>query len=430
LVPMTNTSSAPLVNSLHVPQIQYLLLAIAVGAVVGLVNEYRKITGARIFLGLRTSIFTSMLGFVFAVLYELGGGYLMFVTAFIVITIIAATIYVERARVLKSLGATTYISMLLVFASGMLVGLGLYLYGVVISVIVAVLSFYKTQFLNAISRIRREELLALLNLLLISAVILPLLPDRFIGPYDFFNPFEFWLTVVIVSLIFFAQYVALRVSRRGLLAFTIIGGLVSSTTVTLSIIDLSNRSTKEHQRPLAINVLLSNVPLALVQVGAALYITAESAAPLAYLWLSLTVITLSLAALAIIERERVSPAGLEPPSTPLPFRRILEFATLLFLITAIAKVVSVAAPSYLPLMIGVGALGNALSAVIAVGLLYSRHLISAQAASQLSALSLAVGIVEKAPLSLMSRDSEFRKIVSVGSLVLAAAAILLTAVPL
>lgn len=430
MVPMTNTSSAPLVNSLHVPQIQYLLLAIAVGAVVGLVNEYRKITGARIFLGLRTSIFTSMLGFVFAVLYELGGGYLVFVTAFIVITIIAATIYVERARVLKSLGATTYISMLLVFASGMLVGLGLYLYGVVISVIVAVLSFYKTQLLNAISRIRREELLALLNLLLISAVILPLLPNRFIGPYDFFNPFEFWLTVVIVSLIFFAQYVALRVSRRGLLAFTIIGGLVSSTTVTLSIIDLSNRSTKEHQRPLAINVLLSNMPLALVQVGAALYITAESAAPLAYLWLSLTVITLSLAVLAVIERGRVSPVGLEPPSTPLPFRRILEFATLLFLITAIAKVVSVAAPSYLPLMIGVGALGNALSAVIAVGLLYARHLISAQAAGQLSALSLAMGIVEKAPLSLMSRDSEFRKIVSVGSLALAAAAILLTAVPL
>ena len=409
-----------------VPSVQYLLLSVAVGAVVGLVNEYRKISGARIFLGLRTSIFTSILGFVFAALSRMGGFEILLV-GFATITVVAASIYVERARILKTLGATTYVSMLLVFSSGVLVGLGLYVYGVMISVLVAVLSFYKTQLLNAISRISREELLGILNLLLISAVILPALPDRFIGPYGFFNPFQFWLTVVIIAVIFFAQYVTLRASRRGLLAFTMIGGLVSSTTVALSIIDLSNR-VKEHrqQRSLAINVLLSNLPLALVQVLTALYISTGSWSPLVYALPSILIVTVALLGLAIALRSEASPEGLEPPTTPLPFLRILEFAALLFIITAASKVVGRLAPGLLPLTIGVSALGNALSAVLAVGILYSRHIIDAVVASRLAALSLIAGIAEKAPLAVLSKDTAFRLIVILGSIGLALA----SAIPL
>ncbi|MGC9071136.1 MAG: DUF4010 domain-containing protein [Acidilobus sp.] len=402
------------------PPIQYLLLAVAVGAVVGLVNEYRKISGARIFLGLRTSIFTAMLGFVFAALSYMGG-FLMIAVGFLAITVVAATIYIERARVLKSLGATTYVSMLLVFASGLLVGLGYYVYGVVISVLVAVLSFYKTQLLNAISKIRREELLAILNLLLISAVMLPLLPDKFIGPYRFFNPFQFWLTVTIVAIIFFIQYVTLRASSRGLFAFTLIGGLVSSTTVTLSIINLSNELGEEsRQGPLAINVLISNLPLAIVQVAAALYFSTGSGAPLTTLWPSIVVLGLGLIGVAIVKRSSLNPGGLEPPSTPLPFMRIIEFAGLLFTITAIAKVVGEAAPHMLPLAIGASALGNALGAVIAVGILYDRHIVGASQAGLLALIALTAGVAEKAPLALLSRSGAFRKVVIAGSLALAA----------
>mgnify|MGYP001772754535 FL=1 len=409
---------------MEVPPVQYLLLSVAVGAVVGLVNEYRKISGARIFLGLRTSIFTALLGFVFAALSRIGGFDVLLI-GFITITVVAASIYIERARTLKTLGATTYVSMILVFSSGVLVGLGLYVYGVMISVLVAVLSFYKTQLLNAISRISREELLAILDLLLISAVILPALPDKFVGPYGFFNPFQFWLTVVIVAAIFFAQYVALKISRRGLLAFTMIGGLISSTTVTLSIIDLSNRVKGEgQQRSLALNVLLSNVPLALVQVLAALYISSGSLSPLMYAWPSIVIVVLALLVLGVITRSEISPEGLEPPTTPLPFLRILEFAALLFVITAASKVVGKLAPGLLPLTIGVSALGNALGAVIAVGILYGRHIVTAAEAARLAVLSLFAGIAEKAPLSMLSKDGTFRLIVVVGSISLAAAAAL------
>ncbi|AMD30523.1 DUF4010 domain-containing protein [Acidilobus sp. 7A] len=400
-----------------------LLLSIAVGAIVGLFNEYRKITGSKIFLGLRTSIFTSMLGYVTALLSRDAGSY-MIAAAFISITLIATAIYVERARSLRITGATTYVSMILVFSAGVLVGLGYYLDGTLVSVLVASLSFYKTQLLNAISRIRREELLALLNLLVISVVILPLLPDKFVGPYGFFNPYEFWLTVVIVAVIFFAQYVALRVSRRGLLAFTIVGGLISSTTVTLSLIDLSNKK-KEVSGSLALNTIMSNIPLFIVQVLAAAYFVTYSSALIKLLAAPILILTVVLLILGFIRSKDLSPANIEPPSAPLPIFRIIEFALLLFIITAAAKLVGVLVPGFLPVAIFVGALGNVLGTVIAVGTLYSHATIASREAAQLILLALMAGVIEKAFLSLLSSSSQYRKIVVMGSAALTAIAVLL-----
>ncbi len=405
------------------PELEPLVMSIGVGAIVGLVNEYRKITGSRIFLGLRTSIFTSMLGYVFAILYNYMGSVSIMI-AFITITIIAASIYVERARVTRSLGATTYVSMLLVFAAGLLVGLGQYLVGTTISVLVAILSFYKTQLLSAISKIKREELLALLNLLLISVVILPLLPDRFIGPLRIFNPYQFWFTVVVVSLIFFGQYVALRTLRRGLLVFTVIGSLISSTTVTLSLIDLSNRRG-EFSRSLAVNTLLSNLPLALIQILAAAYFTTYSYRLVYLMAVPILVSVVALLVVGLVKFREVSPEGIQPPSTPLPIRRIIEFAVMLFVITAIAKVVGKLFPYVLPFVTFVAALGNALSTVIAVGILYVHGIIAVKEAAQLSLLAFVAGVIEKAPLSLMSRERAYRTIVIEGSLALAAVNIIL-----
>ncbi|MCI4460605.1 MAG: MgtC/SapB family protein, partial [Thaumarchaeota archaeon] len=248
-----------------------MLIAVAVGAIVGLVNEYRKISGARVPMGLRTSIFISLLGYSGALLYQVSGSSAGLAVTIAAAAVVATAVYLARAAVSRSLGATTYVAMILLFFAGSLVGMGLYEYGFALSILLAALSLYKTELLGAISRIRREELLAIVNLLVISALILPMLPDRYIGPYGVLNPYEFWLTVVVVGVIFFAQYVALRVSRRGLLAFTLIGAIVSSTTVALSLVELANRR-RELGTSVALNIAVSNMPMALFQVGAVLYV--------------------------------------------------------------------------------------------------------------------------------------------------------------
>lgn len=389
-----------------VPSFDSMLIAVAVGAIVGLVNEYRKISGARVPMGLRTSIFISLLGYSGALLYQVSGSSAVLAVTIAAAAVVATAVYLARAAVSRSLGATTYVAMILLFFAGSLVGMGLYEYGFALSILLAALSLYKTELLGAISRIRREELLAIVNLLVISALILPMLPDRYIGPYGAFNPYEFWLTVVVVGVIFFAQYVALRVSRRGLLAFTLIGAIVSSTTVALSLVELANRR-RELGTSVALNIAVSNVPMALFQVGAVLYVVGGAPALAAALPALLAGLAASAAVLAA-GPGRLSPEGVEPPQAPLPIARIFEFAALLFAITAAARVVGAALPQALPTAIAASALANVLGAIYAVGTLFASGRITAAEAGYLASIALLAGAAEKVGIAALLRDGRAR----------------------
>ncbi len=382
--------------------------AVATGAIVGLVNEYRKISGVRVLMGLRTSIFVSLLGYFTALLYQLTDSVAMLAVGVAAAVVISSSAYLSRAFTTRSLGATTYVAMMLVFLSGLLVGMDLYAYGFALSVLVAALSLYKTELLGAISRIRREELLAVINLLVISAVILPMLPDRYLGPYGLFNPYLFWLTVVVVGTIFFVQYLVLRATNRGLLAFTIIGSVVSSTTTTLSLIQLAN-SRRELGTSAALNIALSNAPMIAFQVAAVLYVVGGSAALAAAMPALLAGLAASLA-IAVAGKERLSPEGVEPPREPVPIARTFEFAALLFVIVAVSRAVAAVLPQALAATIAASSLANVLSAVYAVGILYSKGQISASMAGQLASIAAIVGSAEKVGLVLMMKDNRARAI--------------------
>jgi uncharacterized membrane protein (DUF4010 family) len=68
-------------------------------------------------------------------------------------------------------------------------------------------------------------------------VVLPLLPDRTFGPLDVLNPFDTGLMIVLIAGISFLGYVATRIAggRRGMAVTGMLGGLVSSTAVTVSL---------------------------------------------------------------------------------------------------------------------------------------------------------------------------------------------------
>jgi len=77
---------------------------------------------------------------------------------------------------------------------------------------------------------------ATLEFLIVAVVVLPLLPDRAYGPFGVLNPFQIGVLMVLISALSFAGYVAIRLlgARRGLGVTGLVGGLVSSTAVTLS----------------------------------------------------------------------------------------------------------------------------------------------------------------------------------------------------
>jgi len=85
-------------------------------------------------------------------------------------------------------------------------------------------------------RISTEDGAGTLKFLIVAVVVLPLLPDRVYGPLDVLNPFQIGVLMVLISGLSFAGYAAIRLfgPRRGLGLTGIMGGLVSSTAVTLS----------------------------------------------------------------------------------------------------------------------------------------------------------------------------------------------------
>ncbi|MGZ8193382.1 MAG: MgtC/SapB family protein, partial [Methylobacter sp.] len=94
-----------------------------------------------------------------------------------------------------------------------------------------------------LKKLEQHELDATLKLLLISVVMLPILPDQGYGPWAAFNPYYIWWMVVLIAGISYLGYFAIKIvgNQHGPVLTGALGGLVSSTAVT---IDLSKLSTQ------------------------------------------------------------------------------------------------------------------------------------------------------------------------------------------
>lgn len=100
----------------------------------------------------------------------------------------------------------------------------------------ALLSF-KRPLHGFIARLREEDVYATTKLLLLALIVVPVLPDEAMGPWNALNPRTIGLLVLLISAIGFVGYAAVRAfgARRGLGITGLLGGLASSTAVTLSL---------------------------------------------------------------------------------------------------------------------------------------------------------------------------------------------------
>jgi uncharacterized membrane protein (DUF4010 family) len=112
------------------------------------------------------------------------------------------------------------------------------------AVVVTLLLSLKSPLHSLVAQLEREDIYATLKFAIITILILPLLPDQGYGPYQVLNPREIWLMVIFISGINFTGYVLSKVleARRGILLTGLVGGLASSTAVTLG---FSQRSREE-----------------------------------------------------------------------------------------------------------------------------------------------------------------------------------------
>ncbi len=104
------------------------------------------------------------------------------------------------------------------------------------AVVVTLLLSSKPRLQQLVRVVSRDDLYATLKFLIIAVLILPLLPNQTFGPLQVLNPWNIGLMVALIAGVSFVGYVAIRIlgPGRGLAVTALIGGLVSSTAVTMA----------------------------------------------------------------------------------------------------------------------------------------------------------------------------------------------------
>lgn len=220
-------------------------VALVLGALVGLEREYTQEsdqTAEEAFAGLRTFVFISLLGCGAAFVTDLGLEW-FFPSAFVALAVLIAVSYVVTATAGEP-GMTTEVTALLVFLTGGLACWGYLELAAALAVVVTLFLSLKVSLRRWVARIEREDIYATLKFAIITVIVLPLLPDEGYGPYEVLNPRDIWLMVIFISGINFAGYILSKAleARRGILLTGLVGGLASSTAVTLG---FSQRSRDE-----------------------------------------------------------------------------------------------------------------------------------------------------------------------------------------
>lgn len=231
-----------------------LAYALAVGLIIGLERGWSqrdKSEGQR-FAGLRTFAITSLLGGLLPLLtHVLPETFVLvlWVAVFFSITALVVVAHLLEARQTSDFGITTELALLLTFLLGSLCAIGLVEIAVPAAVIAAFLLSLKPLLHGWLERLQQRELFAILQMLLISVVLLPLLPNEGIGPGNVINPYLVGWMVVLITGISFVGYFAIKVlgSHRGILLTGLLGGLASSTAVTLSLSRIGKVQQQGHK---------------------------------------------------------------------------------------------------------------------------------------------------------------------------------------
>lgn len=239
-------------------------VALVLGFFIGLQREYayrrdKDNAEAELLAGARTFPIIALLGAAAALgAAELGSAWPLAATVIAVAALLVVGHFL-RARE-QDTGLTTEMSALVVFFTGALCYWGDLRLAAALGIGTAALLSLKVQTHTLARRIDQEDVYATLKFAVITVIVLPLLPRQGYGPapFDVLVPYNVWLMVVLISGISFLGYVLIKAvgPRRGVSLTGILGGLASSTAVTLSIAERS-RETTGLDRPLALAALLA-----------------------------------------------------------------------------------------------------------------------------------------------------------------------------
>jgi uncharacterized membrane protein (DUF4010 family) len=317
-----------------------LAVALAVGFLIGVERGWEKrdsAEGSRV-SGVRTYGLLGLLGGIMGLLSQQLGGVLLGL-AFLGVAATLAAAYVASVQRTPDVSITSAVAGVLTFALGAMVGLGYVMEGSAAAVVTTLLLGFKPVLHGWLRALRGEELRAGIELLLISVVLLPVLPNRGYGPLQALNPYQIWWMVVLIAGISFCGYFAMRVAGPGTGAVLtgLFAGLASSTALTLHF----SRLTR-HQPELA-NMLAPGILIACGTMYPRIVLVSLIVNPgmLQGILIPAVLMTSIVYAAAFWQlRRRVTPAVQEtaPVQNPLELGAAVRFGLLLVVILLLSEV--------------------------------------------------------------------------------------------
>ena len=222
-----------------------ILLVLFLAFLTGLEREERRTgTGQFSFGGVRTY---PLIGLIAYGISLLAGGEILPVT--LGFAVVAGFLMLSYRNKLQSgtAGVTSEMSALTTYVAAALVYREQFWIATTLTVASMLLLELKGALEGLTQRIAPEEILTFTKFLLLTAVILPVLPNREFGPFAI-NPAKTWLVVVAVSTVSYGSYVIQKVTKGqgGVMLAALLGGAYSSTVTTVVLAKRAKRENRPH----------------------------------------------------------------------------------------------------------------------------------------------------------------------------------------
>ena len=216
-------------------------MALLMGLLIGIEREHSQ-KDSPLFAGVRTFPLITLLGFLCGLAAKAGWGWMLPV-GLAAVSAIAVAVYRVRAQGPHK-GTTTEFMALLAFLFGALAAIGYLIPAATFAVASTLLLSFKGPLHRLAESIQDDEIYAILKFGVVSVIILPLLPNRVMGPLKVLNPRLIWWVVVLISGLSMVGYAMMRFlgARQGIAVTGILGGLTSSTAATFG---FSNQARSE-----------------------------------------------------------------------------------------------------------------------------------------------------------------------------------------
>src|SRR5580693_2109202 len=210
-------------DSTHFPATPIALkmgVAVGIGMLVGMEREWSNKD-----VGVRSFAIVALLGMLASVISTS-----VAIAALVGVLLLIAAMNTRSILSDHSLEITTSAALLVNYLLGVLVGLGHIFTPVAGAIVMTMLLAWKTELSRFAGGLQPSEIRSAVLLGLIGFVIYPVLPNRYVDPWQLFNPSDAWISVIAIAGIGFVNYVLLRVySTRGLYLGALFGGLVNSS---------------------------------------------------------------------------------------------------------------------------------------------------------------------------------------------------------